>query len=104
MHLAAAVGTPCACVFSAHNKPGVWFPSGDNHRVVYHKTECFNCRLVTCVENAKHCITSVTVEEMMEAALSALGAGRRSSPADADSCESWHERSGLVSDSALGAL
>jgi heptosyltransferase III len=28
MHLAAAVGTPSACVFSAQSKPGVWFPFG----------------------------------------------------------------------------
>jgi UDP-sulfoquinovose synthase len=28
MHLAAAMGVPCAALFSAHNLPGIWFPWG----------------------------------------------------------------------------
>ena len=35
MHLAAAVGTPCVCVFSRHNLPGWWFPPGKRHSIFY---------------------------------------------------------------------
>jgi heptosyltransferase-3 len=64
MHLAAAVGTPCAAVFSARNLPGIWFPHGTDHKVFYKRTECAGCQLTTCVEFNKKCITSVTVEEV----------------------------------------
>ena len=35
MHLAASVGTPSVCVFSTHAKPGIWFPCGEQHRILY---------------------------------------------------------------------
>lgn len=35
MHLAASVGTPSVCVFSTHAKPGIWFPYGEQHRILY---------------------------------------------------------------------
>ncbi|MHB1218026.1 MAG: glycosyltransferase family 9 protein [Alphaproteobacteria bacterium] len=35
MHLAAAVGTPAAAVFSRKNKPGIWFPHGPGHVPLY---------------------------------------------------------------------
>ena len=35
MHLAASVGTPCVCVFSRHNLPGLWFPTGAGHEPLY---------------------------------------------------------------------
>lgn len=35
MHLAASVGTPSVCVFSTHAKPGIWFPCGLQHRILY---------------------------------------------------------------------
>jgi heptosyltransferase III len=67
-HLAASVGTPCVCVFSARGKPGVWFPPGNNNIVVFHQPECHGCYLETCIEMKKKCIRSVTVEEMELAA------------------------------------
>lgn len=74
MHLAAAVGTPCVAVFSARNFPRQWFPFGAQHRVVYHRTECWGCGLETCIEQQKKCILSITVEEVMEQVRDALGA------------------------------
>ena len=71
MHLAAAVGTPCAIAFSARGKPGVWFPHGTQHRVVYHQVDCFGCLLETCVVEGKKCLTSISVDEMFEAAMAA---------------------------------
>ena len=35
MHLAASVETPSVCVFSTHAKPGIWFPCGLQHRILY---------------------------------------------------------------------
>ena len=67
MHLAAAVGVPCVCAFSAHSLPGVWFPAGDHNQIIYHQTECFGCGLETCIAMAKKCIRSVTVDEMDQA-------------------------------------
>ena len=65
MHLAAAVQTPCVAIFAARNKPGVWFPYGKQHRVVYHKVDCWGCGLETCVVEKKKCIASITVTEVM---------------------------------------
>jgi ADP-heptose:LPS heptosyltransferase len=67
MHLAASVGVPCVIAFSAHGLPGVWFPAGQQHQIVYHKPECFNCALETCIVMEKKCMRSITVEEMDQA-------------------------------------
>lgn len=65
MHLAAAVQTPCVAVFAALRKPGIWFPYGSRHRVIYHDVNCANCGLSICIEQRKKCITSITIEEVM---------------------------------------
>ncbi|HEY4381648.1 MAG TPA: glycosyltransferase family 9 protein [Acidobacteriaceae bacterium] len=67
MHLAASVGVPCVIAFSAHGLPGVWHPAGQQHQVVYHKPECFNCGLETCIVMEKKCMRSITVDEMEQA-------------------------------------
>jgi ADP-heptose:LPS heptosyltransferase len=72
MHLAAAAGVPVAIPFSARDKPGVWFPIGPNNQIVYHKTDCFGCRLEVCSERKKKCLTSISVDEMYSAALRAI--------------------------------
>ena len=75
MHLAAAVGTPCVAIFAARNIPRVWFPHGDQHRVIYHEVDCMGCGLETCIEQKKKCLTSVGVEEVFEAVVAALDGG-----------------------------
>jgi heptosyltransferase III len=72
MHLAACVGTPCVIAFSARGLPGMWFPFGQHHRIVYHQTSCFGCNLQTCTREARRCLTSITVQEMLDAAIKAL--------------------------------
>jgi len=67
MHLAASVGVPCVIAFSAHGLPGVWFPNGNRHQIVYHQPECFNCGLETCIVEQKKCMRSITVDEMEQA-------------------------------------
>ena len=54
MHLAAAVGLRCTAVFSARNIPRVWFPYGDHHRVIYHRTSCAGCGLDRCLSFGKN--------------------------------------------------
>lgn len=67
MHLAAAVGTTCVAIFSAQDKPGIWFPFGMQHRVIYHQTECYGCKLEFCTQHTKKCIRSISVAEAMDA-------------------------------------
>jgi ADP-heptose:LPS heptosyltransferase len=66
-HLAACMGVPCACVFSARDLPGVWFPPGNRNAIVHHQPECAGCGLETCITMEKKCIRSVTVDEMERA-------------------------------------
>ncbi len=74
-HLAAAQGVPCALVFSARGRRGIWYPPGRGHRVVQHTVDCAGCGLTTCVEQGKKCIVSVTVEEMLRASMGAWRSG-----------------------------
>jgi heptosyltransferase III len=73
MHLAAAVQTPCVAIFAARNKPRVWFPYGKQHRVLYHRTDCWGCGLETCIVERKKCLTSITVNEVLEEVRQVLG-------------------------------
>ena len=65
MHLAAAVGTPVVAIFAARNIPRQWYPFGKQHRVVYHRVECWGCGLETCIEQQKKCLLSIGVDEVM---------------------------------------
>jgi heptosyltransferase-3 len=67
MHLAASVGTPAVAIFAARNKPRVWFPYGSQHRVVYHRVDCWGCGLETCTEQRRKCLLSITVDEVIKA-------------------------------------
>jgi heptosyltransferase-3 len=67
MHLAAAAGTPCIAIFAARNKPGVWFPCGRGHTVLYHQTPCFGCGLSICTQYDKQCIRAIQVEDVLQA-------------------------------------
>jgi len=78
MHLAAAVQTPCVGIYGSRNLPGVWFPYGERHRVLYHRVECEDCRLNVCVVQKKKCILSITVDEVFEQAVALIS---RSVPA-----------------------
>jgi len=65
MHMAAAVQTPCIAIFAARNIPAVWFPYGNQHKVIYHAVDCAGCGLETCIVQKKKCITSITVDEVL---------------------------------------
>jgi heptosyltransferase-3 len=74
MHLAASVQTPCVAIFAARNKPRMWFPFGKQHRVLYHRVDCWGCGLETCIEQKKKCLLSITVDEVVTAVRSVLPA------------------------------
>jgi heptosyltransferase III len=71
VHLAANMGVRCVGVFSSRNPPGRWFPYGEGHTVLYKPVPCQGCRLSVCVEFQKKCILSITVDEVVDAVLSA---------------------------------
>jgi ADP-heptose:LPS heptosyltransferase len=73
MHLAASAGVPCVIAFSAHGLPGVWYPVGRQHQIIYHQPECFGCGLETCIVMEKKCLRSITVDEMEQAVGRVLG-------------------------------
>ena len=64
MHLAAAVNTPCIAIFSSRNLPGVWFPYGSHHRILYKHMVCMGCKFNVCKQFDKKCIRSITVSEV----------------------------------------
>ena len=72
MHLAASVQTPCVAIFAARNKPRVWFPFGGQHRVIFHRVDCWGCGLETCIEQRRKCLLSITVEEVATAVMQVL--------------------------------
>lgn len=78
MHLAASVGVPCVAIFSARNKPGMYFPYGKKHKVIYHQVPCYGCELDSCTQFQKKCITSITVEEVLNAVCQIMGSGEAS--------------------------
>jgi heptosyltransferase III len=79
MHLAESQGVPCVIPFSAATPAGIWFPQGDRHQVVYHRTSCSGCYLEKCTVPGHPCLKSISVEEMeaaVEAAMTAQPGNR----------------------------
>ena len=72
MHLAACVATPCVIAFSARGLPGIWYPTGRHHHILYRQVSCFGCNLETCVAHARRCLTLITVDDMAAAVQSVL--------------------------------
>jgi ADP-heptose:LPS heptosyltransferase len=72
MHLAACAGVPCVIAFSARGLPGVWYPAGEKHHILYRQVSCFGCNLESCIVEARRCLTSITVDEMAQAVDSVL--------------------------------
>ena len=72
MHLAASVGTTCVSISAANKLPGIWFPYGNSHEVIYHPTECHGCNLTECTVEKKRCILTITPEEVVSAVARAV--------------------------------
>ena len=67
MHLAAAVQTRCVAVFAARNRPVVWYPWGADHKILYHRTDCWGCELETCIVQKKKCLTAISPDAVIRA-------------------------------------
>ena len=87
MHMAAAVSVPCVAVFSSRERPGMWFPHGDGHRVLRSQIECEGCGLVECIERANECLKRISADEVLQACRDLLRRDSRNAetlkPADA---------------------
>jgi len=75
MHLAACVGVRSVIAFSARGLPGIWYPAGRGHHILYRNVTCAGCNLETCILEARRCLTSITVDEMAAAVHSVLSEG-----------------------------
>ncbi|RXS93082.1 glycosyltransferase family 9 protein [Silvibacterium dinghuense] len=81
MHFAAGAGVPCVIAFAARTRPGIWFPQGNGHRVLYRQMDCAGCNLETCTEHERKCLTAISVEDMFHAAMEVLERRRSESGA-----------------------
>ena len=66
MHLASSVGIPCISIFAARDKPGVWFPFGNEHNVFYNNVPCSNCKLSVCIDKKMNCIRSIKATDVAD--------------------------------------
>jgi len=73
-HVAAAVGTPSAIVFSGTNEAAEWAPRGGHVRIVEGRVPCKPCARTTCPFN-QACLRAVTVDEVLRVTLESLGRG-----------------------------
>ena len=67
MHLAALTGIRCVAVFSARAKPGVWFPHGEGHEVLYPWHEADAVPPKTGLRTSGGSILSITVDDVVGA-------------------------------------
>ena len=67
MHMAAAVGLPCVATFSSRERPGLWYPPGEGHRVFRSAIDCEGCGLVECIELGNECLKRISVEGVLSA-------------------------------------
>ena len=61
-HLAAAVGTRCFAIYGERNNPGLWYPLGSGHTILYHPVACAACRLPACPVPGHPCMNGVSVD------------------------------------------
>jgi heptosyltransferase-3 len=71
MHLAASVGALCVSISAANKRPGIWFPFGTSHEVIYHETSCCGCNLEICTVEKNRCIASISPDEVVAAVVRA---------------------------------
>jgi ADP-heptose:LPS heptosyltransferase len=80
MHMAAAVDVPIVAIFSSRNPPGLWFPLSEHTRIHYTSIDCMGCGKLTCEDLHKECIRRISVDEVFDSCVAALGAPPRNIP------------------------
>ena len=68
MHVAASCNVPCIALFSMRTKPGIWFPYGTIHEILYRETSCANCGLLVCIEEQRRCLAGIEPADVIAAA------------------------------------
>jgi hypothetical protein len=53
--------------FPLGERPGLWYPHGEGHRVFRKTIECEGCGLVECLERGNECINRITTDEVLSA-------------------------------------
>jgi ADP-heptose:LPS heptosyltransferase len=84
MHLATAVGTPVVAVFGP-SAPARYAPTGQYDRVVRVDLPCSPCNRIRqpparCVGHTPDCLTAVSIEQVLDAAIAILDASAASAP------------------------
>jgi len=77
MHMAAAVGLKCVAIFSSRERPGLWYPPGEGHRVFRSAIDCEGCGLVECLELGNECLKRISVQQVLSACREMLEAKLR---------------------------
>jgi hypothetical protein len=73
MHLACALGIPSVIAFSRTTKSfGRWFPLGNRYTILYRDVECAGCDSVHCSVKGHPCMTYITADQILAAAVSRL--------------------------------
>lgn len=73
MHLAAAVGSPLLATFSRINKQlARWLPFGQRSSILYRDVPCFGCDSPHCRIEGHPCMTLITADQIVCAALNLL--------------------------------
>lgn len=73
MHMAAALGIPLLAIFSRINKQlARWLPFGRQSTILYRDVPCAGCAAVHCPVNGHPCMTGITAEQIISAALDKL--------------------------------
>ncbi|MBU0571109.1 MAG: glycosyltransferase family 9 protein [Candidatus Omnitrophica bacterium] len=67
MHLAALMGTPCVAIFSAIEQSKLWYPYGNNHKVLREEIECKNCKREVCFRSPPLCLDKISEEQVLKA-------------------------------------
>jgi len=80
MHLAATAGVPIVAIFSARDRPGIWFPYQHGAELFYHDVPCAGCGLEVCVVNQKKCILSIRPDAVIAACRRKLDAANAMKP------------------------
>ena len=83
VHVAAAVGTPVVDIFGRNQRglsPLRWGPVGEGHVVLHKEVGCVTCLAHNC-DIQFLCLTSVSVDEVYQAAVSILGTGGKATKA-----------------------
>lgn len=66
MHLASSVGTPCVAIFSKINRPGEWYPFGNNNVVFYPHGHSSSIQDISAREVANTVLDKLNIVEMVD--------------------------------------